>query len=541
MRVKTIHLRNFKRFTSLTIEEIPESAKVVVLVGPNGCGKSSLFDGFIRWQRYAAARERHADEQYFRKDTELPFQNERAVSIIVHGEVPITKNSLYVRTAYRNDPDFSSSQISSPRSPAEHPRFQRLIEDDKTVSDNYQRLVYETTTAVYDHKNDDKSVRTLREELIGSIRESMNSVFGDLFLNNITDPLGSERGSGAFHFQKGTTGSYHYKNLSGGEKAAFDLILDVHLKRRYFPAAIYCIDEVEAHLHTRVQGRLLLELAKIVPESSQLWVTTHSLGVLRTAQAIENESPGSVSIIDFDGVDLDAACVLGPTTLDRVSWDKMLSITLDDLSERVAPETVVVCEGSSVGSRRKDFDAEIYNRILGVRISGVVFVSGGSSNQVVSTGNSIRSILEKILPISNVIALADRDDKSEAEVRKWEAKSGIVLRERNLESYLFADDVIEALVDSAQKPELLQKALTAKRTALANSVARGNQSDDLKSAAGEIYIALKSLLGLRRRGDDTDAFMRDTLAPLVVPGLGTYEKLKSEIVTKIRRSAFASP
>ena len=61
----------------------------------------------------------------------------------------------------------------------------------------------------------------------------MISVFGDLSLNTITDPLGSNQGSGAFYFQKGTVDSYHYKNLSGGEKAAFDLILDLHLKRRF--------------------------------------------------------------------------------------------------------------------------------------------------------------------------------------------------------------------------------------------------------------------------------------------------------------------
>ncbi len=49
MRVKRIHLENFKRFTDLTIEGIPETAKLVVLIGPNGCGKSSLFDSFKTW------------------------------------------------------------------------------------------------------------------------------------------------------------------------------------------------------------------------------------------------------------------------------------------------------------------------------------------------------------------------------------------------------------------------------------------------------------------------------------------------------------
>ena len=47
MKIKSITLKNFKRFTNLTIQDLPESAKLVVLIGPNGCEKSSLFDAFL--------------------------------------------------------------------------------------------------------------------------------------------------------------------------------------------------------------------------------------------------------------------------------------------------------------------------------------------------------------------------------------------------------------------------------------------------------------------------------------------------------------
>ena len=46
MRIRKIELKNFKRFTNLTISDIPDNSKLVLLIGSNGSGKSSLFDAF---------------------------------------------------------------------------------------------------------------------------------------------------------------------------------------------------------------------------------------------------------------------------------------------------------------------------------------------------------------------------------------------------------------------------------------------------------------------------------------------------------------
>ncbi len=44
MRIKNIKLQNFKKFSNLTINNLPDTVKLVVLLGPNGCGKSSLIE-----------------------------------------------------------------------------------------------------------------------------------------------------------------------------------------------------------------------------------------------------------------------------------------------------------------------------------------------------------------------------------------------------------------------------------------------------------------------------------------------------------------
>ncbi|MGA3052199.1 MAG: AAA family ATPase [Chitinispirillaceae bacterium] len=46
MRIKKVILKEFKRFDDLTIDLGENPKKIVALVGPNGCGKSSIFDAF---------------------------------------------------------------------------------------------------------------------------------------------------------------------------------------------------------------------------------------------------------------------------------------------------------------------------------------------------------------------------------------------------------------------------------------------------------------------------------------------------------------
>ena len=52
MKIKKIELNNFKRFTHLSVEGIPETAKLVVLVGPNGSGKTSFMESMNHYYKY---------------------------------------------------------------------------------------------------------------------------------------------------------------------------------------------------------------------------------------------------------------------------------------------------------------------------------------------------------------------------------------------------------------------------------------------------------------------------------------------------------
>ena len=95
-----------------------------------------------------------------------------------------------------------SAKLAAPQNLPHYSRVGASLHLDMTVSENYRRVVYETTAGVYDEQNDEKKVKVLREELIGQIRESMHSVFEDLVLNNIRNPLDTEGNNGSFSIRK---------------------------------------------------------------------------------------------------------------------------------------------------------------------------------------------------------------------------------------------------------------------------------------------------------------------------------------------------
>ena len=47
VKIKKMHLNKYKRFYDLTIDLGENSKRIIALVGPNVCGKSSVFDAML--------------------------------------------------------------------------------------------------------------------------------------------------------------------------------------------------------------------------------------------------------------------------------------------------------------------------------------------------------------------------------------------------------------------------------------------------------------------------------------------------------------
>jgi hypothetical protein len=321
-------------------------------------------------------------------------------------------------------------------------------------------------------------------------------------------------------------------NLSGGEKAAFDLVLDLGLKKLEFDDTVFCIDEPEAHMSTRLQGALLAELLRLVPDGSQLWIATHSIGMMRKARSLHDASPDQVAFLDFSDKDFDVPVVLEPVQPTRTFWRGVLAVALDDLADLVVAKTIVVCEGNPrtpVPGKNQEHDARCYAIIFGELMPDVEFVSAGNASDVQTDRLAIMGSLRKIAKGVNVIPLVDRDDHSPQDVNDFEVAGYRVLARRQLESYLFDDEVLDALCDSVGQAGEKGLVRQIKTDAIAASVTRGNLADDVKRAAGEIFQKIRQRFQLSGTGNDTESFERNVLCPLIKPSLTVYRELRHAI------------
>lgn len=541
MKIKEIHLTDHKRFTAMSILDLPVEARLVVVIGPHGCGKSSLFDALHTWHGLSAGYGVEDKDGYYGKGAfdageGMPqprsvYDPRKAIRIVWHTPLTLGKatQAVYVRTAYRNTPSLMSGRFQSPAAMESERRFSRMTENDSAVAMNYQRLVWQALEKATGTESPETTMGEYRRNLLGPLQESMRRLFSAPQL--ILDNLGNPSKGKSFAFTKGISKEFPYTNLSAGEKAAFDLLLDFFIKRTVFDNTVYCIDEPEVHMGTQLQGDLLEEMLRLIPGESQLWIATHSIGMLRRAFDMSRKAPKEVVFLDFTGFDFDRPVEIRPSSSGNL-WKKIHSIALDDLANFTAPNQIVICEGKPEEGGKSEFDAECYQAIFEEELPDAVFIPVGSHSSV--RGDALLLVIPKISEGSKIYRVIDLDDRGTEEVKKLKARGINVLQRRCIECYLLDDEVLRRffvkLAGDREGGEIADALVKSK-----NDFLRDKPPNSIKAAANYLCKEAKKILPdtypPNSIGTDGDAFMRHKLAPCV-RGTESYDELREVIFGK---------
>ena len=234
-------------------------------------------------------------------------------------------------------------------------------------------------------------------------------------------------------FEKGNS-EVHYDLLSSGEKEVFNIILNLFSRREHFSNAIYFIDELDAHLHTSLQYALVKEIVEHwIPENSQIWTASHSLGFLDYANSSDD-----AAILDFDDLDFDQP----QTLLPAAKSERVFDIAVPRSSAlRVFPnKRLIICENK---------DARLYNA---VDLPDLLFIGARDKNSIViQTRGS-----------DEYDGLIDRDYLGTAELAEVVRRLGnlYVLGYYAIENYLYHPDNIAELSPAGYDASAYRVAVT---------------------------------------------------------------------------------
>ena len=460
MRVKTVKLVEFKRFDDLTIDLGPTPKKIVGLVGPNGCGKSSIFDAFElllqRFRSRGSEGTQFYSKSFFYNDNRRneQFNQQEAVNVTFDSG-SLNRKSFYIRTSYRFTPKINIAGIERLPDILDHnDEPMSTIALDQRLESNYKRLLGDSYTAFFESS---KTGDQVLDELIGDINNILSNIL-DVQISNLGNIW---RGKGEFYFKKGNTIDFPYANLSSGEKEVIDLVIDLVVKSKEYTDTVYCIDEPDLHLSTAIQRKLLVEIEKLIPENCQLWIATHSIGFMR---ALQNELKEKSQILDFSQKDyFTGEHPIQPIVPNRQNWLRIFEIALDDLTNLVSPNRIVYCEGRAEPGRNeaeKGLDARIYENVFSATFDDTVFVSSGGNTELDQRSDIAIQILSKVFNGIEILVLKDRDmvsgklaDESDRErYLSNNSPNHRVLKRLEIENYLFDKEILSKYCESENLP-----------------------------------------------------------------------------------------
>jgi AAA domain, putative AbiEii toxin, Type IV TA system len=426
MRIKELNLKNFKRFTDLQIKNIPAEAKLVLLIGANGSGKSSVFDAFEWMRRSGEFQNSRIDlnTHYFKKDIKhditCNLKTDNGKNFSWKGDENKGKtlplDFFYGRPSLRIVPTIENVRYDENVIRFNTDAPNRFIEFDDKFNLDVSKYTNDINKAIRAPIFAGKQADTIQifKNAILPFNEALERIFGNdpaTTIRLVQFEDASPDKPTKLLFQKGGS-EVNYDLLGHGEKQVVVILLNFVIRLPYFQDTIYYIDEMDGHLNTSLQYALLKEITENwIPENCQLWTASHSLGFIEYAK-----DTNQAVILDFDSLDFDQKQVIEPIPKQKESVFE-IAIPRTSLIKILGNRKIVLCENKNY---------ELYS-LMG--LDDFIFTDVQNSN----------SIFLKIKRDKTLVGLRDKDYLTDNEISKLTERfpNYKILRYYCFENYLY--------------------------------------------------------------------------------------------------------
>ncbi len=368
MLVESVHLTNFKRFSDLLLTAVTPDGKpgrLVLVIGANGAGKSSVFDAFqliqpkdrklpsILFDYYVKEGTKNAsihlkmtDGGKEKSEVTCKLGNQVAYPNFFNFNKTTEINRIfYGRSAQRTKSKIPEIRYYDPdKMAANQDGARTFIDRDNRFNNDIYQLTFEATQILSQYLSGEEIKKDFIENFVEPINRSLQNILGSsentsIRLVDIRPPF--ENRPPQWFFKKGGH-KIGYDLLSNGEKEVFGQLINWAFRRKEYPESIFFIDEMDAHLNTSVQKALLKEIVEQwLPPNAQLWVATHSLGFIEYAQ----ESPDAV-VLDLVNLDFDRHQIVYPSPKGNLEVYE-IAIPKSTLDILLRDKKIVVCENKN--------------------------------------------------------------------------------------------------------------------------------------------------------------------------------------------------
>ena len=462
MKIKKLQLKNgYKRFHDLTIDLGAEPKRIIALVGPNGCGKSSVLDGMLFHNNAHGqiGNKGGKGHEYHSMNKTPNFTHDNVIITFSEGNYQSIRqkkselgkeNTIFsFRSPYRYNSNLKVAQSKATTEIRLNNYGASSSSDlDDKMEENYRRLYIKYNRYLNEK---DCTPSQAKAKIIGDLNSSLMNCL-ELEIKSIGN---IEANEGTLYFAKSDhPREFEFNVLSSGEKEVVDILLDLYLRQEEYKDTIFLIDEPELHINTSIQKKLLIEINKLVGENCQIWIATHSIGFLR---ALQEDLKNDCQIIQFSkGVNWASTTqILTPIKKSLAKWKEIFETALDDLTGLISPKKIIYCEGKDkpgANGLEKGFDAKVFNNIFSEKYHDTLFISSGGNTELDQRSEIALAILTKVFSDIDILVLKDRDISSGKPNTENDRQIYLqnnpanhrVLKRWEIENYLYDKEVLKA-------------------------------------------------------------------------------------------------